>query len=882
MKRLDRWVLTAIEALVLCLPLFLGGRDPGAIAVGAIVILTLLCVTVVERRRREGSPSVPGLWVLAAFLALAMLTVVPLPPGLLRRLSPATARLYGLALPGWPDGGEWSAWRPLALSPYDVFSTLTRFSVAIGTYGVVAGFPWSLAPEDWEGEAPRAVVLDRLIATILLGGVAMAALGLVQSAFGNGWVMWLSEEPSMVGRMAGPFVNPNHYAAWLEMVIPIGFAFVLTMAARLTRRVARTARSGRGMGVRSRRAWASALVIHQRMLWPPIAATLALAIMISAHGATDSRGGRFALLVGLAVSGLGTVYKVGDAFSRSRTGRVIGMLIAALPLVGVPLVLLAWIRASGEVATSGLDGSVDLSLAARLAASRLGARLLRDFPLFGVGLGSWLDAFRPYQAPPLEGGILDHAHNDYLEIFVETGFVGGLLVMGFAASLVWFVLRQRVGSRGSRSLQAREHPPGSHRHPAGFELPEWRLAIRDHHLLRWGMAGGVAAILAHSFLDFGLRLPANLLLLFFLLALIVLSVGPPDAGRAPGLAVMVAVFAIAAWPQARNWIATMRDDDPVSPRSRVDRAEFLLAEEPEEGWTRAVELLKGAIDGAPALIEAHEMLAQALGPGPGAIEAMRRAVSLQPWAVQRRDELAMMLFEEGIPEDAADEIAEGMFQYPSLDVHAYFYRAAPPEKVENPRLSDTLRILDHPTTTTARIKSMDPVLAGGIERGLRRALSEGRTGIPREHVLMELSAFLEARDEMRKAGELLLSEGQSLEDPGYLMRAASDFIAAGDVADGERALLSALVLDPSEALLYQSLATEIYGPRGDFESADAILAAGRRNATDQLPLDRSMSSLLTLRRSAERAKESPSAVSASSRDSLPGEDEPGGKAGGKP
>src|SRR5205823_1905049 len=74
-------------------------------------------------------------------------------------------------------------------------------------------------------------------------------------------------------------------------------------------------------------------------------------------------------------------------------------------------------------------GEVDVGLGDRLAASVLGKAIVQDHPLFGTGLGSWLHAFRPYQAPPVEGGIWDHAHNDYLELVAASGIVGALLVL---------------------------------------------------------------------------------------------------------------------------------------------------------------------------------------------------------------------------------------------------------------------------------------------------------------------------------------------------------------------------------------------------------------------------------------------------------------------
>ncbi|MFM8409948.1 MAG: hypothetical protein ACKOCT_06695, partial [Alphaproteobacteria bacterium] len=243
MRRLDLWVLGALQALVLGLPLFLGGRQTIGVALGAGLVLVLLALTIRERWRRADRPRVPGLWALAAFVAFVLASTVPLPPWLLERLSPATWKLYADVLPGWPDGGGWTSWRPLALSAYDAWDSLSRISIGLGTFAVIVSFPWHL--DAWSEEEPRIVVLDRLIMTLIVGGIAMAILGLVQQVFGNGWVMWISDEPANEARLGGPFVNPNHFAAWLEMLIPLTFAYGLTLLRRLRGRITQTAMSSR-------------------------------------------------------------------------------------------------------------------------------------------------------------------------------------------------------------------------------------------------------------------------------------------------------------------------------------------------------------------------------------------------------------------------------------------------------------------------------------------------------------------------------------------------------------------------------------------------------------------------------------------------------------
>src|SRR5262245_49845421 len=272
-RRADR-VLWTLQATILLLPLFLGGRQAVGLGAAWMVVATLLAVTLVERRR-VGRPTTPGAWALATFLALGLFTALPLPPTLIERLAPATAQLYRDVLPGWPGGGGWTAWRSLALDPFAVWAQLSTLAVGLGAYLVLVGYPWG-------GEAARARAFARIFLTVLAGGVAIALLALLAEVAGNGQVMWVSSEPAVQSRLTSPFVNPNHLACWLEMVIPAALAYSWAVGTRLRRRIMRAVESGRRLGLRPRRAWAGAMITSQRRLVLPFLAVAAAALAMTA------------------------------------------------------------------------------------------------------------------------------------------------------------------------------------------------------------------------------------------------------------------------------------------------------------------------------------------------------------------------------------------------------------------------------------------------------------------------------------------------------------------------------------------------------------------------------------------------------------------------
>src|SRR5262249_15588522 len=314
-----------------------------------------------------------------------------------------------------------------------VWTQLSTLAVGLGAYLVLVGYPWG-------DEAARAHAFGRIFLTVLGGGVAMALLALLAEMAGNGQVMWVSDEPVGRGRLAAPFVNPNHLACWLEMVIPAALAYAWVLARRLRRKIFKSVDSARRLGLPPRRAWAGALIASQRRLALPFLAAAAAGLMVTVHLGTQSRGGTAGLLVGLGVTAGGILASV----VRRRQGRVprwIPVAAATVLILAAVVPVGLWMRADG-VEVAGAD-DVDVSFSSRLAVALQGAAIVRDHPLLGTGLGSWLHAFRGYVSPPVEGGIWDHAHDEYLELAAETGILGTALAALFAFAVARAVRRAR-------------------------------------------------------------------------------------------------------------------------------------------------------------------------------------------------------------------------------------------------------------------------------------------------------------------------------------------------------------------------------------------------------------------------------------------------------
>src|SRR5207244_3194974 len=68
--------------------------------------------------------------------------------------------------------------------------------------------------------------LGRLVRTLLLTGAALAFLGIVDYMVGERWLLAWRQHP-FGGRLSGTFTNPDHFAAWLAMLMALGLGWVV-------------------------------------------------------------------------------------------------------------------------------------------------------------------------------------------------------------------------------------------------------------------------------------------------------------------------------------------------------------------------------------------------------------------------------------------------------------------------------------------------------------------------------------------------------------------------------------------------------------------------------------------------------------------------------
>ena len=119
----------------------------------------------------------------------------------------------------------------------------------------------------------------------------------------------------------------------------------------------------------------------------------------------------------------------------------------------------------------------------------------KEAPVLGTGSGTYLYYGRRFRTEHMQQDPVN-AHNDYLHLLAEYGVVGGVLLLLFLGAHL------HNGWRNFRRL-------GPKRVAVSNQLLSNSLA------LNLGAIGAIAAYLVHSFVDFNLHIPANVLLLAF-------------------------------------------------------------------------------------------------------------------------------------------------------------------------------------------------------------------------------------------------------------------------------------------------------------------------------------------------------------------------------
>ena len=297
--------------------------------------------------------------------------------------------------------------------------------------------------------------LPRLAGCLVVVGTAVAVEGVVQYAVSPqriyGFWSPSGENPSYFG----PFVNRNHFAGWMLMVLPLGLGFVAHLGAN------QVAAAGRRW--RHHVSWLSSKEGSLVLL-----AAFGVCVMALSLYLTKSRSG----ILALGAAAVAAIW-LASRWSRSRS-MTAGVALTAAALLLAGLALLGPARVTERFASAG-----DTPFAGRAGAWSDALQLAKNFPVTGTGLNTYGTAMLTYQSHSADKWY-SAAHNDYLQLFSDGGLLVTIPVLVF---FVVFVREVRAGLRADRT-----------RHTI------W---------LRLGALTGMTAIAVQELVDFSLQIPGN-------------------------------------------------------------------------------------------------------------------------------------------------------------------------------------------------------------------------------------------------------------------------------------------------------------------------------------------------------------------------------------
>jgi O-antigen ligase len=349
------------------------------------MVFTLGLIWFLKREYREhGMPVTVRLIFITffCFVAYGALQTVPLPSAVLKLISPLSFQLQSFYS---VDAGSPL---PVSLNTYGtVYETIT-YSAFFTVFAISAA-----------GFSDRNKLRENLL-TLTIFGFSLAIFAIVQKATWNNGIYWF-RELTFGGSPFGPFVNRNHFAGFMGMLIPLGLGLAVTQKEK-----------------------------EKKVFFGFMTVIMAVSLFFSL-----SRGGLISFFAGIALFTLLMLQR--DKGARKAW-------IMAFFVSGV-LSYVVWL---------GIDPIIerfyqtDVSGEERIVVWSSTLHAVKDFWLTGSGPGSFANLF-PLYAPPSVRSMYDHAHNDYLEFFLETGLLGAVLLLTFAALMIYTVVKNQLRGRNS-------------------------------------------------------------------------------------------------------------------------------------------------------------------------------------------------------------------------------------------------------------------------------------------------------------------------------------------------------------------------------------------------------------------------------------------------
>lgn len=446
---------------VMVTDLILGGATRSGYVSDVVLQLLAIPLLLISAWRLSELPSLgmarlPLLFCGFVFL-LPLVQCLPLPPTLWTLLPQRQLEADAYAITGQP-----LPWMPISISPrstmLSALALMVPVSIFLGTILL--------------GHAQR-----RRLSLIVLGvGIVSVFLGLTQVAQGVGNSLRFYDFNN-ANDAIGFFANRNHFASLLCAQVVVAGAWLKESALLAAN------------GPREK------LFAPSRML-PVMASFIVLVALIAGEAMTRSRGG-----LSLTILALLGILALVLADRRGATvvtpARLVGAAVALAVMFSTQFALY---RIMDRLAFDPMHDS-------RIAFARTTADVAWNLMPFGSGMGTFVPIYAAAERPAdlVISTFANRAHDDWLELWLETGLFGPILLSAF---LCWLALRS---------------------------LAVWRPAAENAWPIDTSLARAatlvIILLLAHSFVDYPLRTAAMSAIFAFACGLLIEPHGETGTAR---------------------------------------------------------------------------------------------------------------------------------------------------------------------------------------------------------------------------------------------------------------------------------------------------------------------------------------------------------------
>lgn len=385
-----------------------------------------------------------ALLIVGLVIAIPLIQLIPLPPSIWQQLPNREDMITALTLSGVSPG-----WVPISVAPDRTWNAVLSLLPPLAAFGATLLLSW------------------RRRRVVILAYIALTAVSIVIAA-----AQMASSNPAIypytttqAGFAVGFFANRNHLATLVLMTLPFAIAFM-------------TERARKGPVPQDVRPW----------LFGAFAVLSVIAI-----GAIRSRTG---IILCVPILLMGLVMAARASRRREFNWRLLG-------LTGGTIVAVLAVATLGLAPILQRFGADRIQAEGRFQEWPVVVEAAEAYQPLGAGIGAFDRVFRSFEPlEHLDPTFFNHAHNDYLEIWLEAG-VPGLIVAGLV--IAWL---------GRRWFGA------------------WARSAKDGEVTLQQAAGiAVLAIMLHSVVDYPARTETLAVLLAFCAGLLAKAPPSGDQGR---------------------------------------------------------------------------------------------------------------------------------------------------------------------------------------------------------------------------------------------------------------------------------------------------------------------------------------------------------------